>query len=85
MLKKVFDYLTLLQQRPETTNWVFVKGSTDAGRMIKEFSDAEADKIIPIESYQHSKGCFVKDEAEPSFVVSLNTFDIQWQVENYGK
>ena len=74
MLKRVFDYLTLLQQRPETTNWIFAKGSIDADSMIKKFSDAEYDRITPIESYQHCKGCFVKDEAESSFVMSVKTF-----------
>ena len=43
--------------------------------MIKERSNAKVDRIIPIESYQHNKGCFAKDDAESSFVVSLRTFN----------
>ena len=80
LLKRVFDYLTILQQRPETANWVFVKGSCDVHSIIEKLGNAGADRVIPIKNYQHDKGIFQKSEKESSFIVSFKTFNDKLKV-----
>ena len=88
LLKRVFDYVSLLQQRPDVVNWVHVKGNVHEETISRELGRETVNKpkVLPVqECVKRTSGSrwywkTPETEANNQFVAVMNTFQDKLEV-----
>ena len=83
LLKRVFDYVSLLKKQPQVVNWICVKGKTDEAKIMEQLGEDKIVKVIQVREYleQISSGHWfswfwtsAKVEPDDVFVVVMKSF-----------